>query len=148
MLDRRNREVERAAWINIIHACHNPEHKAYKYYGAEGVIVAAEFRDESSGYAAFLAEIGPKPSREYVITRKDTALGFIPNNIEWRLREPGFVGRIVDIEGVKKTLREWSQSSGVAIDTIRSRYAAGKRGRDLIAAPHALPRRDKGKPRK
>ena len=47
-------------------------------------------------------------------------------------------GKLIEIDGVFKTLREWSAFSDVATDTIRSRVAKGRTGRDLIAPPWAL----------
>ena len=40
---------------------------------------------------------------------------------------------MVEIEGVTKSLSEWSKETGIRLTTLLQRYNKGKRGKDLIA---------------
>lgn len=137
------RSVERDAWTNMIHACYNEEHKAYRLYGAKGVTVCAEWRCRETGYDQFFADVGKKPQPGLRLTRLDKRLPYQPGNAVWSDRTPGLAAKQFPINGVSKTLREWSLESGILLDTMKARARAGATGLQLIE-PLYSGRTDKG----
>lgn len=71
---------EYVAWRGMLTRCYNPKAPNYRYYGARGVTVCAEWRKD---FAAFLAHVGPRPSPAHSIDRKKSAQPYRPGNVRW-----------------------------------------------------------------
>lgn len=71
------RSPERSSWHHLRARCLNPNNKSYANYGGRGI----EVRYES--FAAFLADVGPRPSAEYSIDRIDNDGHYEPGNVRW-----------------------------------------------------------------
>ena len=72
-------------WCAIKRRCHVPTASDYKYYGARGIAVCAEWRGPG-GFEHFYAHIGPRPLREKEridIDRIDGRRGYEPGNVRW-----------------------------------------------------------------
>jgi hypothetical protein len=74
------RVAEHKAWRNIKQRIFNPRHYAYGNYGGRGLTMEPEWVHD---FAAFLAEVGPKPSPELSIDRIDNDLGYVKGNLRW-----------------------------------------------------------------
>lgn len=68
---------------SMLQRCYTVSHVAYKSYGGRGISVCAEWRDTKSGFDAFLAYIGKRPSKEYSIDRLDPNGDYEPGNVQW-----------------------------------------------------------------
>jgi hypothetical protein len=65
----------------MIARCYNPKHPKFRYYGGRGITICDEWRYD---FAAFVAYIGPKPSRHYSIDRyPDNNGNYEPGNVRW-----------------------------------------------------------------
>lgn len=138
MTTKAKHKVERAAWHNMIHRCHNPDHAAYPNYGARGIFVCDEWR---SSFDAFLRDVGPKPSPELSLDRIDNEQGYHPGNVAWRDRKQQQNNRRVKgiqltINGVTKSVNEWAASSGIHSATLYSRVRSGVTGQALLSPPN------------
>jgi len=71
---------EYQSWKGMKERCYQPTHVGYKYYGARGVKVCERWRRR---FAAFLQDMGPKPSRAHTLDRKDTDGDYEPGNCRW-----------------------------------------------------------------
>lgn len=71
---------EYRVWQGIKRRCLNPSNKDYPRYGGAGIGIADSLRDD---FAAFLAEVGPRPSEKHQIDRIDNTRGYEPGNIRW-----------------------------------------------------------------
>lgn len=60
--------------------CYIPGSSGFHKYGARGIAVCAEWRED---FAAFLAHVGPRPSPQHSIERKDNEGDYEPGNVRW-----------------------------------------------------------------
>lgn len=123
----KRRTPEYATWANIIGRCGNQKNPAYKWYGAKGVRVCDRWRHD---YATFLADMGRRPSAKHSIDRFPDPTGeYGPGNCRWATMQEQQRNRRnnrhATIGGVKKTLVEWSEVSGVKLSTLALRLRSG-----------------------
>jgi hypothetical protein len=138
------KNVERGAYHNMMHRCHNPEHKAYYNYGARGIEVCSEWRDPLTGFSAFVDYIGKKPSPELTLDRLDNDLGYQPGNVAWRTRKEQQNNRRikagpVTLDGRTQTLAEWSAETSMTTHAISARIRRGLSDAEILC-PTYLPR--------
>lgn len=123
-------------WRTLIHRCHNPNYRGYKYYGAKGVYVCNEWRDNFDVFYEWAMTHGYSKGLE--INRLDHSRNYMPNNCEWMPK--GFSASntsnniLVTIGNKTLSLAGWSRDSEceVSYATIRSRYHKNIRGIALI----------------
>jgi hypothetical protein len=73
--------VEFQTWTGIKSRTSNPNDPRWKYYGAQGVTMAPQWRDS---YETFLADVGRRPEGRYSIDRYPNPNGnYEPGNVRW-----------------------------------------------------------------
>lgn len=70
---------EFGCWCGMWSRCTWPGHKHWKYYGGRGITVCARWCD----FAAFLLDLGPRPSLAHSLDRIDGDGNYEPGNVRW-----------------------------------------------------------------
>lgn len=73
---------EYGIWASIIDRCTNPNNHAFDRYNSRGI--CSRWRNS---FEFFLSDMGPRPSRDYSIERRDNNLGYSPDNCYWGTRK-------------------------------------------------------------
>ncbi len=71
---------EHRAWSAMRQRCTNPRHPEFHNYGGRGLTVCQRW-DES--FAAFYADMGPRPSAGHSLERVNNDAGYEPSNCIW-----------------------------------------------------------------
>lgn len=74
---------ERRAWQQMLHRCSQPLRKDAKYYFHKGILVCPQWQS----FEQFLQDMGPAPSSEHWLGRRDTNGHYTPENCQWIERE-------------------------------------------------------------
>lgn len=70
------------AWSNAKRRCYDPTNSRFRYYGARGIGMCQEWRNN---FAAFFAHIGPCPPG-YSLDRVNNDGNYEPGNVRWATR--------------------------------------------------------------
>lgn len=127
------------AWASMKSRCSNPNDPSYERYGARGITVCDEWMD-FAGFKKWALANGYKEDanhmRECSLDRINNNGNYEPDNCRWATKKEQANNRRntpkATIDGVTKTLAEWSEFSGVNRKTLCNRYYDGVRGIDLL----------------
>ena len=105
-------------WSGIKTRCCNKENPAYPYYGGRGITICDEWQDS---FEAFYRDMGPRPSSDHSIDRKDNDKGYSKENCRWATRKEQANNRrngiLYEFDGERKTLAEWCDELGLCYNT-------------------------------
>ena len=78
-IGRHSHPNEHSSWSSMKARCDNCKHKSYKHYGGRGI----SYTPAWAKFSNFLADMGPKPSADYQIERKDYNGHYRKDNCKW-----------------------------------------------------------------
>src|SRR5216684_477049 len=127
---------EYGAWHQMKSRCETPSNKAFKNYGARGITLCERWHD----FAAFFADMGPRPTPEHSIERVNNNGPYSPDNCKWGTKlEQGRNKRttvFLTLGEVTRTLTEWCEVTGIKDATLRRRLVRGwSEERTLTTSP-------------
>lgn len=113
-------------WDGMKGRCLNPDNDAYGDYGGRGIRVCDRWRDS---FAAFLEDVGPRPSPLHSLDRIDVNGHYEPNNVRWATHKVQQRNRrnnrMVTFRGETRCLSEWAEIVGIDERTLFGRLRAG-----------------------
>lgn len=91
-------------WARMWQRCRDPRVAEFEHYGGRGISVCERWRD----FAAFLADVGEKPSPKHSLDRINNDLGYSPTNVRWATQtEQVRNARPRKRSAASATLRNW-----------------------------------------
>lgn len=121
-------------WRGIIQRCNNPNNKAYKHYGGRGIKVCPVWLGSFKAFYNWAIFNGYQES--LTIDRKDNDGNYEPNNCRWVTRKEQAnntrATTFIEINGITKSISEWSRLSGVSKSGLRNRLKKGLSGESLL----------------
>lgn len=108
-------------WQRIIQVCENPHSHKYPIYGGRGITVCDRWR---SSFWSFVEDMGDRP-HGMSIDRIDNDGNYEPGNCRWATPKQQQNNQrrttVIEAFGVRKTLSEWADETGIKKCTIRCR---------------------------
>lgn len=121
-------------WQNMKNRCRNSNVPCFDVYGGRGIKVCKEWDEDFMSFYNWAMDNGYNDN--LTIDRIDVNGDYCPENCKWSTtKEQSNNLRknvIVEINGEKHTLAEWSQISGIKYFTIYQRYLRGWSGSHLL----------------
>lgn len=77
-------------WDAMVYRCHTPGSHSYHNYGGRGIAVCDRWRfgdDGLSGPECFIKDMGPKPTHEHSLDRRDNDGPYSPDNCRWATKK-------------------------------------------------------------
>ena len=106
--------------------CYNPNHPDYANYGGRGIRVCERWL---SSYAAFITDMGARPSSAHSLDRRDNDCDYSLDNCRWATaREQNNnrrINRLITFRGETYTLTEWARMLGMNYTTLQNRLDRG-----------------------
>lgn len=133
-----DRTTEYETWVGMIRRCEDEDRKEFAHYGGRGVTVCQRWRHD---YAAFLADMGRRPDDKTSIDRIETNGNYSCGkcdecaergwtmNCRWATQTEQMrntcVNKVVEWNGERMTVPEWSEKTGIKYATLLYRINSG-----------------------
>ncbi len=115
--------VEWNAWSGMKGRCYNRNYeKVWKHYGGRGIKVCDRWLHS---YAAFLEDMGRRPSDGHSLDRIDNDGDYCPENCRWATKKEQAMNRRSGVLIGGKTYAQWSKETGIREDTFAARINRG-----------------------
>jgi hypothetical protein len=115
-------------WCLMRRRCLDRDDQNYSDYGARGIYVCDRWLGEM-GFANFLADMGPRPSPQHTIERRDNNGPYAPTNCEWVLpavqARNRRSNRWVEYGGRRLCLSDWARELGLTRNRLSRQLDAG-----------------------
>ena len=113
-------------WKVMKARCYNTHNPAYPSYGGRGIKVCERWLNN---FPAFLEDMGPRPSLQYSIGRKDNDGDYCPENCKWEtISEQNNNTRqncFITYDGQVMTIAQAAQRSGISYSALKHRINRG-----------------------
>lgn len=123
--------AEYKTWMGMRARCNIPSATNYGDYGGRGIKVCDRWND----FFAFLSDMGPRP-HNHSIERNDVNGDYCPENCRWATKSEQAnntrVNRLITVDGVTKSVRQWEDHMGYREGTISTRLRHGWSESDAV----------------
>ena len=135
-------------WGDMKARCYNPNSISFKNYGARGITVCEEWKNDYSAFKKWAIENGYNENAkrgECTLDRIDIDKHYSPDNCRWAEMKVQSNNRrntpMVTINGYTAPITEWAEKANIPRHLIYSRYRRGWSGEELISPPDQHRRR-------
>jgi hypothetical protein len=122
----------------MLQRCTNPKHKNWDRYGGRGIKVCDRWQNS---FENFLADMGEKPFLKAQLDREDNEGNYEPGNCRWVSSAENVNNRfntiMLDFDGRRQSLSEWSKEVGIGNKAIAYRLKAGWPVEEALTRPLA-----------
>lgn len=115
-------------WSGMKDRCNNPKNKFYDRYGGRGITICDEWASDYTAFRDWAFANGYDPTLQKgkcTLDRLDNNKGYCPENCAWRTSKQQCNNRsnnhVIEYNGIKHTLSEWAEITGLRKDTLRRR---------------------------
>lgn len=126
MAKRYPESAEYQSWKAMKKRCLDRNHRSFADYGGRGITICARW---ISNFAAFLSDMGARPSRRHTLERRDTNGNYEPGNCRWATKteqQRNMRNNVrLTFQGLSLCISEWVEKTGIAYQTIRGRLRRG-----------------------
>lgn len=123
-------------WVGMISRCSNEHNAMWHNYGGRGISVCSRWRS----FENFYADMGDLPYVGAEIDRIDNDGNYEPGNCKWATRKEQTNNTrrnvFVEVDGVVKTVAQWSEQTGISHRTLAHRAKACVSGLAFIRPPN------------
>ena len=128
--DRRQNQPEYSHWLAMKKRCTDGR----KNYGGRGIKVCVRW---TRSFAAFLTDMGPRPSPRHTIERERNMGNYEPTNCHWALMKEQNRNRrdnrLLEFNGKIQCLAAWAEDTGIPYATIYWRHTHGRKPAEVLA---------------
>jgi len=133
---------EYMVWALMKNRCSNPNYTHYKNYGGRGITVCDSWL---SGFEAFYADMGPRPSNQHSLDRIDNSKGYSPDNCRWATSEEQSrnkrSNRSLTHNGRTLCVMDWAKELGITQQALQKRLKTWPVDRALSEPAHTRQKR-------
>ena len=114
---------EYGVWQSMIQRCTNQNATGYQYWGGRGIGVCERWR---RSFAAFLKDMGPRPSDKHSIDRIENDGDYCPGNCRWatpreQAKNKRWPAKEFTVNGRTGNMAYWSRQLGISREGVRQR---------------------------
>lgn len=124
------------AWCSMRERCNNPHNKSYARYGGRGIKICERWLNSFENFYEDVSKLPHFGEKGYSLDRINNDGDYCPDNVRWATRKEQCRNRrsnvIVEYQGVKMTMIEAAEKSGLDYKLLNNRYRKGKRGDELF----------------
>lgn len=124
------------SWYGAKSRCYNQNHPSYRYYGARGIRMCAQWR---KSFIAFLQDMGQPPTPDHTIDRIDNDGDYTPKNCRWatKLEQAANSRAAAKIAFMNRTqpIAAWERELNFTEGTIKRRLQRGWSIEDALTRP-------------
>ncbi|OAV70677.1 hypothetical protein Barb4_01162 [Bacteroidales bacterium Barb4] len=114
-------------WHNIKSRCMNRNFTRFHYYGARGITMCDEWKEDYKAFHAWAVENGYADN--LTIDRIDTNGNYEPANCRWvTMKEQNRntrKNRMIEYDGQTKCISEWAEIYGIEPHKLNKRFSRG-----------------------
>lgn len=122
-------------WTSMKTRCYNEHDSNYKHYGARGIEICEEWRDDFVAFYDWAMMMGydeNAPRGQYTIERIDNEGPYSPENCRWATMKEQENNKsnniLVLVNGETKTLKQWCDETGRNYANEKKAYQRRKQG--------------------
>ncbi len=131
---------EYRTWQAMRYRCNVPTNDRYRWYGARGIRVCERW---DNNFAAFLADMGKKPTPKHTLDRIDGDGNYEPGNCRWATPKEQAANKpttvLIAAFGETGSMSDWAQRVGICPGSLSRRLKRGWTVEEALTIPRRNP---------